>query len=102
MISLPPSCNKSFWLSQGYKPNGKKSRKQLWQRTKVQSEDRCGSHARRGSPAPGRPVFPGLVSGHPAAEVWLDLAVKENDWVKATDGNAGLESRSSRFHGVPR
>lgn len=35
-------------------------------------------------------------------EIWLDLAAKENEYVKATDGSVCLESTRSPSHGVPR
>lgn len=68
----------------------------------MQSEDSRGSRAGRELPAPGRPVFPGRFQATHQSEVWLDLAVKESDCVKATYGSVRLESRSSRSHGVPR
>lgn len=69
----------------------------------MQSEDRCGSCARRGSPCSwwarvSRPGFRPLHQG----EIWLDLAVKENEYVKATDGSVCLGSTSSPSHDVSR
>lgn len=44
----------------------------------------------------------GLASGYSVGVKPGDLAVRDNEHMKATDGKVILDSRSSWFHGVPR
>lgn len=89
-----PSGNKSHWLSL------RRTISQMGRKTgsscgggKGAERGQVRLSGRREAPAPGGRVQ--ARSQAPAqGAVWLGLAVKEHDYVKATDGDARLESRS--------
>lgn len=95
-----PSGNKSYWLSLRRTSQMERKAGSSCEGGKGAERGQGRLSGRREAAAPGGRAQ-AWSQGPAQGAVWPGLAVKENDYVKATDGDARLESRSAGFRGVP-